>query len=163
MTDRSASASDLLRQIRQIRDDLDNLAAKQTVELAEHTARTKDEILDEWTQHNTRPTTHPTVQAWVEGWFVHAYARSSAGWGHWCPEWWRHPEAVLRLTVMWQYWERAQRPGCEMHNWYLYADDQFRELTDSRGTFASCGDDGHVRVLPPLKTITVEEGYPKLP
>ena len=168
MTDQPTSASDLLRQIRQVRDDLDTLAAKQTVELAEHTARIKDEILSEWTRHNTGPDTtkkvYDDVQSWVDGWFVRAYARSSAGWGHWCPEWWRHPEAVERLTALWNSWEAAQKnKATGMAHWYvMYADPIFGQLTATHGTFASCSD-GHVRVLPSLQTITVEEGYPRLP
>jgi len=167
MTDQPTSASDLLREIRRLRDDLDTLTAKQTVELVEHTARIKTEILDEWTQHNTGPDTkkvYDDVQSWVEGWFVHAYARSSAGWGHWCPEWWRHREAVSRLTALWQSWEAAQKnTATGMAHWYvMYADPIFGHLTASHGVFASCKDE-HIRLLPSLATITVEAGYPHTP
>ena len=167
MTDQPTPASDLLRQIRQLRDDLDTLTAKQTVELAEHTARIKDEILAEWTQHGSGPETkkvYDDVASWVENWFVHAYARSAVGGGIWCAEWWRHPEAVSRLTALWHSWEAAQKnTAAGMAHWYvMYADPVYGQLTDSRGTFVSC-EHGHGRVLPSLATITVEDGYPRLP
>jgi hypothetical protein len=167
MTDRPTPASDLLRQIRDLRDDLDRATNAETVARTEAIDKIRGEILDEWTHHNTGPDAekvYDDVESWVEGWFVHAYARSSAGWGHWCPEWWRHPEAGERLTALWHSWEAAQKnTATGMAHWYvMYADSIFGQLTDSRGTFASCSD-GHGRVLPSLATIRVEEGYPKLP
>jgi hypothetical protein len=152
---------------RDLRNQIDSGFADATVSRVDLFEKIKQDIIAQWTKDNSGPDPKQVfddVESWVEGWFVNAYARSSAGWGHWCPEWWRHPEATERLTALWHSWEAAQKnTATGMAHWYvMYADPIFGQLTDSRGTFASCSD-VHGRVLPSLQTITVEEGYPRLP
>jgi hypothetical protein len=45
--------------------------------------------------------------------------RRRAGGGRtWCGEWWRHPEAVERLTTLWHAWETLRiEGGTAMSNW----------------------------------------------
>lgn len=146
-------------QAKKLRDQIDEGFADATHSRVNLIAGIKKDLLAEMEANGRGLTNHANVQSWVEGWFAHYYARSAAGGGNWCGEWWRHPEAVSRLRAMWRYWEEAQRPGHDMHDWWPYADQQFKELTDSRGTFVSCGPDGHGRTPPPLSTVTVEAGY----
>ena len=59
----------------------------------------------------------------------------------WCPKWWAHPEAVLRLTALWRAWETLRlEPGPGMSTWWtLHFDPHMRLLTDAeRGPFAHC-------------------------
>jgi hypothetical protein len=80
--------------------------------------------------------------------------RRRAGGGRtWCGEWWRHPEAVERLTTLWHAWETLRiEGGTAMSNWWVYHfDPHFAVLSDSeRGPFQACSRDGHSDQLKPL-------------
>ena len=50
-----------------------------------------------------------TLPEWIEQWLLPVYRRSVRGHERvWCPEWWRHPEAVARLDALWRAWEHLQ-------------------------------------------------------
>ncbi|MEV0335524.1 DUF4913 domain-containing protein [Nocardia sp. NPDC050717] len=71
----------------------------------------------------------------------------------WCPEWWRHPEAAVRLHALWQAWEHFRLeggPGISV--WFLdHADPHMAKLFDSRGPFKYCSvRNGHKDMLEPL-------------
>jgi hypothetical protein len=73
----------------------------------------------------------------------------------WCPSWWRHPEAIARVTALWRAFEHLRLdPALGMSTWWLHhADPHLRALMDpDYGPFAVCDPrEGHnERELPPL-------------
>lgn len=71
--------------------------------------------------------------------------RRDGGGRRWCSEWWRHPEAVARLTALWHAWETLRlEGGTAMSDWWIHHfDPHFFVLADAeRGPFQACGD-GH--------------------
>ncbi|GAA4969805.1 hypothetical protein GCM10023205_38970 [Yinghuangia aomiensis] len=73
----------------------------------------------------------------------------------WCPEWWRHPEALVRLSAMWRAFEylRVDAALGMSTFWLHHADPHMRVLMDPEfGPFALCDPrEGHaVRELEPL-------------
>ncbi|MFE1594824.1 DUF4913 domain-containing protein [Nocardia sp. NPDC058705] len=72
----------------------------------------------------------------------------------WCPEWWRHPEAMIRLDAVWQTWEHFRLeggPGISV--WFLdHADKHMAALFDPKGPFKYCSvRNGHKPMLESLK------------
>ena len=53
---------------------------------------------------------------WVNRWLVRVYVRNlDAPQLTWCPEWWLHPEAYVRLDALWRAWEHHRStPGTGM-------------------------------------------------
>lgn len=44
-----------------------------------------------------------TLDGWVNDFLLPVYTRDlSAHDMTWCPEWWQHPEAYVRLEVLWR-------------------------------------------------------------
>ncbi|SEF16356.1 protein of unknown function [Streptomyces sp. 2112.2] len=84
--------------------------------------------------------------------FVHDYLapmirRNLAG-GQltWCPAWWRHPEAVTRLTALWRSWENLRLdPAVGISMWFLHhCDPHLRVLMDPDiGPLAACQPGQH--------------------
>jgi hypothetical protein len=72
----------------------------------------------------------------------------------WCPQWWRHPEAVSRLEALWRVWENLRLDGqTGMSVWWRdHADPHMARLMSTDGPFQGCTlEDGHkpkVRDLP---------------
>jgi hypothetical protein len=59
----------------------------------------------------------------------------------WCPSWWAHPEAVVRLSTMWRSMEYlAGDPALGMSVWWRdHVDPHMRMLRDPlTGPFAAC-------------------------
>lgn len=77
----------------------------------------------------------------------------------WCPEWWRHSGAILRLDALHRAFEALrQDPGTGMSTWILHhADPHMAALTSPQGVFKGCsfekGHDGDrersIKVVPP--------------
>ncbi|WP_436775595.1 DUF4913 domain-containing protein [Yinghuangia sp. YIM S09857] len=65
----------------------------------------------------------------------------------WCPSWWDHPEALVRLNAMWRAFEHLRLdPTLGMSVWWLHhADPHLRVLMDPQfGPFAVCDPrEGH--------------------
>lgn len=64
----------------------------------------------------------------------------------WCPYWWEHPEAVLRLDALWNSWEYCRLDqSLGMSSWLRdHADYHLGPLLDPDGTFRGCSPDrGH--------------------
>lgn len=77
---------------------------------------------------------YPSVDAWVSSWLIPVWTRDvSADRLTWCPQWWRHPEAVARLTALWQAWEQLRlEPGAAMSVWWRdHADHHLPVLLDA--------------------------------
>ncbi|NUU21886.1 MAG: DUF4913 domain-containing protein, partial [Streptomycetaceae bacterium] len=65
----------------------------------------------------------------------------------WCPDWWRHPEAVARLSVLWRAFEFLRSdPALGLSTWWLHhADPHLHALMHPQyGPFVGCDPrDGH--------------------
>lgn len=92
--------------------------------------------------------------------FVYFVSRPAPGSGRvWCPEWYRHAEALSRLDALWRAWEALRwDAGLGMSNWWVHHfDPAVRALLDPvAGPFARCAD-GH-RNPEPLPVETPPEG-----
>jgi hypothetical protein len=90
----------------------------------------------------------------VSGFLVKAYRRPINPKGAWCTEWWKHPEAVCRLSGLWRSWEALRlEPGTGTSVWWRdHADHHMAKLLDPDGPFKGCTMDEHGvnEVLPPL-------------
>lgn len=73
----------------------------------------------------------------------------------WAADWWRHPEAVLRLDAMWRSWEQARLdPATGMATWLRdIADYHMAILMSAQGPFgtsqATCDPGDSLPYLPP--------------
>ena len=58
----------------------------------------------------------------------------------WCPRWWEHPAAVMRLNALWRSWEVLRmQPGGISVWWVQHYDPHMRALLDAdRGPFYRC-------------------------
>ncbi|QNE79061.1 DUF4913 domain-containing protein [Streptomyces finlayi] len=77
----------------------------------------------------------------------------------WCPEWYRHAEALSRLDAIWRAWEALRwDAGLGMSNWWLHHVDPHvgALLNPVTGPFARCAD-GH-QTPEPLPMATPPEG-----
>ena len=61
---------------------------------------------------------------------------------HWAADWWRHPEAVLRLDALWRSWEHLRLdPALGMSVWLRdHADYHLAVLLSDYGPFAKSHD-----------------------
>ncbi len=98
-----------------------------------------------------------SVQDWVDRHFLPMYRRPLGGEYRWCAQWWRHAEAITRLTALWQSWEAMRlQPGTGMISWLRDClDHQLPVLLGRGGPFAACSEDEHIdpraaRADPPL-------------
>ena len=116
-----------------------------------------DELLDELVDDELRVAQPPVlfygdVEEFVRDRLVHVYPRSPESGLVWCPQWYRHVEALMRLDSVWRAWEHLRHdPATGMSNWLLHhADPHMRVLMDPvAGPFAHCANGEHVG-LPPL-------------
>jgi hypothetical protein len=79
------------------------------------------------------------------GWLLQVYRRSTRGQARvFCPQWWKHPEAVARMDALWRAFEQLrQDPGTGMSVWFRdHADHHMSVLLDADGPFKGC-EDGH--------------------
>ena len=63
----------------------------------------------------------------------------------WCAQWWRHEEAVSRLTGLWRAWENLRLdPTTGLAVWLRdYVDPTMRVLFDEKGPFHGCTPKAH--------------------
>lgn len=79
----------------------------------------------------------------------------------WCPQWWKHPEAVARLFALWLAWEEATGKNAHLSDrssWWVYhwghhgpilldrKNGPFRDCDMQRGHLERAARD-HVRVV----------------
>jgi len=48
---------------------------------------------------------YSSVERWVTSHFLPMFRRPLGGEYRWCAQWWRHAEAITRLTALWHTWE----------------------------------------------------------
>ena len=78
----------------------------------------------------------------------------------WCAQWWRHEEAVSRLTGLWRAWENLRTdPTTGLAVWWRdYADPTMRTLFDEKGPFHGCTPRTHAPKGLPLPLDPPPEG-----
>ena len=82
-----------------------------------------------------------TLDEWVHEWLFPVYRRSVRGHDRvWCPQWWKHAEAVARLEALWRAWEHLrQDPATGLSVWFRdHADHHMTVLLDADGPFKGC-------------------------
>lgn len=89
-----------------------------------------------------------SLDDFVRSFIAYIYERPcTAATRTWCPEWWRHPEAVYRLDQLWKSWEhmRVEQPATGPVTWLVsYADPIMSVLFDPAGPFKGCSPEhGH--------------------
>ena len=88
----------------------------------------------------------PDVETWVEHVYAPVYIRKISQTQRWCPQWWAHAEAIVRLTALWRTWEAARVADDEaaLAEWLRsYFDALNPPLLAPDGPFASCTADRH--------------------
>jgi hypothetical protein len=96
-------------------------------------------------------------------WFVQIYRRATQGHNRvWCPEWWRHPEAIARLEALWRAFEHLRLdPALGMSVWWRdHVDPHLGVLTDPDGPLKGCSvEKGHAaRPVEPMGHIAPPVG-----
>jgi hypothetical protein len=102
---------------------------------------------------------YATVEDFVRELLAPMYRRALDGTDRsWCPEWWRHAEAISRLDALWRAWEHLRLdPDTGMSVWFRdHADHHMAVLLDSEGPFKRCSK-GH-RALDELPLEPAPEG-----
>lgn len=63
----------------------------------------------------------------------------------WCPQWYKHVEALSRVETMWRAWEHLRlEAALGLSTWWLnHADPHMRVLMAPNGPFKKCIYDGH--------------------
>ncbi|WP_216897328.1 DUF4913 domain-containing protein, partial [Nocardia alni] len=82
------------------------------------------------------------VVDFVENRLVYVYRRvPDTANRRWCPQWWKHDEAVLRLYALWRAYEALRRDdtGTGLSTWWLHhADPHMSRLMAVDGPFELC-------------------------
>ena len=103
-----------------------------------------------------------SLEAFVGGYLLPLYRRGLSGSGTtWCAQWWRHPEAWVRLEALWRSWEYLRLdPRMGMSVWLRdHADYHMTVLLSGDGPFRGCKPDEHSRrPLTPLPSTPIPEG-----
>ncbi|MGJ3192225.1 DUF4913 domain-containing protein [Paenarthrobacter sp. FR1] len=79
----------------------------------------------------------------------------------WCPQWWKHAEAISRFESLWRAWEYLRLDGTTGMSvrWRDYADHHMNELLSSDGPFKGCNpDDGPALNSPRYPVATRRSG-----
>lgn len=100
---------------------------EQLADTASEEPRTYYANVDEFFRHFLRPVYRRPINA-----------RTT----FWAADWWRHPEAVLRLDAMWRSWEQARLdPATGMATWLRdTADYHMAILMSPQGPFGTSQD-----------------------
>ncbi|ROO88109.1 uncharacterized protein DUF4913 [Actinocorallia herbida] len=90
-------------------------------------------------------TRYATVTEWVTEQFNPIYRRTLGGEFRWCAEWWRHAEAIVRLSSLWYSWEEMRLQGATgIGLWFRdHLDHQLPILMGPRGPFYQCTERDH--------------------
>jgi hypothetical protein len=89
-----------------------------------------------------QPPLYATVEQWVTTYLLPSFPRPPGVAGHtrwhWCEQWWRHDEAVTRLTALWYGWEHARLEMTGMLGWLRELDHHLPLLCGEDGPFRDC-------------------------
>jgi hypothetical protein len=89
---------------------------------------------------------YDTMAAWFKGWYHRTIERQMSPGLVWCPQWWRHNEAISILTALWASWEGARVSGDPdaMIVWWERSTALLAHLTSADvGPFAACSNREH--------------------
>ncbi|MFI5959710.1 DUF4913 domain-containing protein [Cryptosporangium sp. NPDC051539] len=92
------------------------------------------------TSLDQQPPLYPTLDSWVTGYFTPMFLHR-VGDGtrqRWCTEWWIHPEAIGRLTLLWTTWETARCDPSLKAAWWNDLDHHLPLLLAPDGAFRAC-------------------------
>lgn len=95
----------------------------------------------------------PDLMTFVKDYLSPMYRRALSGTATtWCPEWWKHSEAIARLEALWRAWEFLRLdPHTGMSVWFRdHADHHMGVLLSSDGPFKGCKPESHGERLKPL-------------
>ena len=110
---------------------------------------------------------YASLEPFVVDYLLPMYRRAVSGTDStWCAEWWRHPEAVVRLEALWRSWEYLRLdPALGISSWLRdHADHHLRVLLSADGPFKGCSPERHARrPLAPLPSAPVPEGLLERP
>lgn len=104
----------------------------------------------------------PSLEAWVNGYLVPSITVELGAGMYWCPQWWRHAEALSRLEGIWREWEQHRLPsGAGMSVWWRdHADHHLTALMESSRTpFRQCSPTQHRDHLQPLPSDPAPPGW----
>ncbi|MGI8411545.1 MAG: DUF4913 domain-containing protein [Solirubrobacteraceae bacterium] len=105
---------------------------------------------------------YATLEVFVDAYLLDVYRRPvSSTASTWCPQWWRHAEAIVRLEALWRSWEHLRLdPATGMSVWLRdHADHHMAVLLSSDGPFKGCTEKNHAeRPLRPLPSSPAPEG-----
>lgn len=93
----------------------------------------------------TGPGSYPDLRTWVDQWLLRNIERDVAGQQRWCVHWHQHPEALWRLTALWQDYERSwsnPQSGITGFSRNSLA-HHLPELLAPGGPFAGCSPEQH--------------------
>jgi len=144
----------LLQRHTQQLDDLEHTAADLQAAQASQT------LPDAAASEAGPPFACASLPEFVEAVIAPLYARHGTSSGGWCPSWWEHQEARVRLHAVWRAWESLRLdPSLGIARWLRdIADPQIDRLRDpDRGPFAACGD-RHLQP-PDLPLTPAPEGF----
>jgi hypothetical protein len=103
-----------------------------------------------------------SLETFVVDYLLAMYRRAVSGTGStWCAQWWRHPEAVVRLEALWRSWEYLrQDPATGISVWLRdHADYHMSVLLSADGPFKGCTETQHAaRPLRPLQCASAPAG-----
>lgn len=87
----------------------------------------------------------PNTGEFVHSWLLQVLNRKIDSQNtFWCSEWWKHPEALCRLTIMWQTWEEARGDYRSLTQWWRdQMDYHIPILMSASGPFRYCKDGFH--------------------
>jgi Domain of unknown function (DUF4913) len=135
--------------------------ADELLDLIERRVATLEDQIAHGSSAASQPleTLYANAEEWVRDWLLvnveRPFGRANSGW-YWCAQWWKHNEAVLRLTALWFSWENA-RVDQGMERWLRLLDQHLPILCGHDGPFRSCspGDKNakpthHVDDYPPV-------------
>ncbi|WP_211291291.1 DUF4913 domain-containing protein [Kineococcus xinjiangensis] len=99
-------------------------------------------------QQEQPPLYYPHLEAWVRQYLAPMWRRHNLDGRNltWCPMWWKHPEAQIRLDALWRAWEvLRQDAGLGMSVWLRdHAGPHMGVLMNPDGPFKGCTPDkGH--------------------
>lgn len=104
-----------------------------------------------------------SLEDFVRDYLLTVYRRKVSGQGMtWCGEWWRHPEAWIRLDALWRSWEYLRLdPATGMSVWLRdHADPHMAILLSADGPFKGCKPEVHSCGLRPLPTTPIPPDAP---
>lgn len=103
------------------------------------------------------------LEAFVAEYLAEVLGRDVSGPVHaWCPSWWKHPEALVRLNAMWRAFEYLRLDSSlGMSSWWLHhADPHLTVLLNPvTGPFAACKAAGEHVPPAPVPVVPAPPGW----